>query len=80
MIGTTDFRSGLKLLIDKDPYEIVDFQPVKPAKGGSFCRTKLRNLKTGNMIDKTIRSGERFEEPPIEDRDMQFLYAQDDLF
>ena len=76
MIFTTDFRSGLRIHVEGDPYEIIEFQHVKPGKGGAFVRTKLRNLKTGNVIEKTFRAGERFEEPPIEDREMQFLYAQ----
>ena len=76
MIFTTDFRSGLRIQVEGDPYEIIEFQHVKPGKGGAFVRTKLRNLKTGNVIEKTFRAGERFEEPPIEDREMQFLYAQ----
>jgi elongation factor P len=76
MILTTDFRSGLRLEVAGEPFEIIDYQHVKPGKGGAFVRTKLRNLKTGNVIEKTFRSGERFEEPPVEDREMQFLYAQ----
>lgn len=76
MIFTTDFRSGLRIQVEGAPYEIIEFQHVKPGKGGAFVRTKLRNLKTGNVIEKTFRAGERFEEPPIEDREMQFLYAQ----
>lgn len=80
MISTTDFRSGLKLMIDSDPFEIIDYQHVKPGKGGAFVRTKLRNLKTSNVIDKTFRSGERFEAAAVEDREMQFLYAQGQEF
>lgn len=76
MISTTDFRSGLKIKVDGEPYEIIDYQHVKPGKGGAFVRTKLRNMKTGNVIDKTFRSGERFEEPPVDERTMQFLYVQ----
>ncbi|MGH7274175.1 MAG: elongation factor P [Nitrospiria bacterium] len=76
MIFTTDFRSGLRIQVEGDPYEIIEFQHVKPGKGGAFVRTRLRNLKTGNVNEKTFRAGERFEEPPIEDREMQFLYAQ----
>lgn len=76
MIFTTDFRSGLRIQVEGAPYEIIEFQHVKPGKGGAFVRTKLRNLKTENVIEKTFRAGERFEEPPIEDREMQFLYAQ----
>ena len=80
MIATTEFRSGLKIQMEGEPYEIVDFQRVKPGKGGAFVRTKLRNLKTGNVLDKTFRAGERFEAPAVEDREMQFLYAQGEEF
>lgn len=76
MISTTDFRNGLRIQIEGEPYEIIEFQHVKPGKGGAFVRTRLRNLKTGNVNEKTFRSGERFEEPPVEDQEMQFLYAQ----
>jgi elongation factor P len=76
MISTADFRNGLRIQVEGDPYEIIEFQHVKPGKGGAFVRTKLRNLKTGNVNEKTFRAGEKFEEPPIEDREMQFLYAQ----
>jgi len=76
MILTTDFRSGLRIEVAGEPFEIIDYQHVKPGKGGAFVRTKLRNLKTGNVNEKTFRSGERFEEPPVEDKEMQFLYAQ----
>ncbi len=76
MITTTDFRGGAKLELDGDPYTIVDFQHVKPGKGGAFVRTKLKNLKTGNTLERTFRSGERFEEPDLLDRAMQFLYVQ----
>ncbi len=76
MIATTDFRSGLRIQVAGEPYEIIDYQHVKPGKGGAFVRTKLRNLKTGNVNEKTFRSGEKFEESPVEDREMQFLYSQ----
>jgi elongation factor P len=75
MISTTDFRNGVRLAIDGEPYYIVEFQHVKPGKGGAFVRTKLKSYKTGNLIDRTFRSGERFEEPDLEEREMQFLYA-----
>ncbi|MFQ5587327.1 MAG: elongation factor P [Nitrospiria bacterium] len=76
MIATADFRTGAKIEIDGAPYIIVDFQHVKPGKGGAFVRTKLKNLKTNNMLDKTFRSGERFKEPDLSDVEMQFLYEQ----
>jgi len=76
MIATSDFRNGAKLEISGEPYAIVEFQHVKPGKGGAFVRTKLRNLKTGNVLDKTFRSGERFNSPDLSEQEMQFLYAQ----
>lgn len=78
MISTTDFRGGVRLLIDGEPFYIVEFQHVKPGKGGAFVRTKLKSYISGNVLDRTFRSGERFEEPDLEEREMQFLYATDD--
>jgi len=75
VISTGDFRSGARLELDGEPYYIVEFQHVKPGKGGAFVRTKLKSYKTGNVIDRTFRSGERFEEPDLQEREMQFLYA-----
>ncbi|MBI4400337.1 MAG: elongation factor P [Nitrospirae bacterium] len=80
MISTADFRNGARLEIEGEPYYIVEFQHVKPGKGGAFVRTKLKSYKTGNVIDRTFRSGERFEEPNLEERDMQFLYAAGDSY
>lgn len=76
VISTSEFRGGAKLELDGDPYEIVEFQHVKPGKGGAFVRTKLKNLKTGNQLERTFRSGEKFEEPDLLEREMQFLYFQ----
>lgn len=78
MISTTDFRGGVRLLVDGEPYYIVEFQHVKPGKGGAFVRTKLKSYLSGNVLDRTFRSGERFEEPDLEEREMQFLYATGD--
>ena len=64
MYQTSDFKKGLKILIDGDPYTIVDFQHVKPGKGNQFTRTKLRNLLTGSNLERTIKSGEKFEYIP----------------
>ncbi|WP_291318593.1 elongation factor P [Desulfonatronospira sp.] len=74
MLSTTDFRKGLKIELDNEPYEIVDFLHVKPGKGGAFVRTKLRNLLTGGMLDQTFRSGEKVGKPDLESREMQYLY------
>jgi elongation factor P len=77
MYTTTDFRKGLKIEMEGEPYLIVDFQHVKPGKGGAFVRTRLKSLKTGNVIDQTFRSGDRVEKPDLEERDMQYLYEAD---
>jgi len=62
-------------MVDGEPYYIVEFQHVKPGKGGAFVRTKLKSYISGNVLDRTFRSGERFDEPDLEEREMQFLYA-----
>lgn len=80
MVGTSDFKKGLKVLIDGEPYTIVDFQHVKPGKGNQFTRTKLKNLLTGSNLDRTFRSGEKFEEPDVEYKDMNFLYKDENGF
>jgi len=74
MYSTTDFRKGLKIEIAGEPYVIVDFQHVKPGKGGAFVRTRLKSLVTGNVIDQTFRSADRVDKPDLEEREMQFLY------
>lgn len=78
MYATSDFKNGLKILMDELPYEIVYFQHVKPGKGGAFVRTKLRNLKNNSIVEKTFRSGEKVGRPDMEDVDMEFLYSDDD--
>lgn len=78
MYSTTDFKRGLKILMDNTPYEIVEFQHFKPGKGGAMIRTKLRNLLTGRVVDNTFRSGEKVGRPDIEHCDMQYLYMEGD--
>ena len=68
-------ENGLKIEIDGEPYTIVYFQHVKPGKGGAFVRTKIKNLRNGKVVEKTFRAGEKVGEPDIEDRKMQYLYA-----
>lgn len=77
MYATSDFRNGLKILLDGTPFEIVYFQHVKPGKGGAFVRTKLRNLLGGNILEKTFRSSEKVGRPDISEVEMQFLYSDD---
>src|SRR4030042_2752813 len=74
MYSTTDFRKGLKIEINGEPFVIVDFQHVKPGKGGAFVRTRLKSLVTGNGNDMTFRSGDKVDKPDIEEKEMQFLY------
>ena len=75
MISTSEFRNGTRLKIDGAPFSIIEFQHVKPGKGGAFVRTRVKNLKTGQVLDRTFRSGEKFDEPDLDECDMQFLYA-----
>ena len=76
-VSTAEFRNGLKIEIDGEPYVIVEFQHVKPGKGGAFVRTKIKSLRTGNVIDRTYRSGEKVDLPELEEKTMQYLYAAD---
>jgi elongation factor P len=80
MFTTTDFRNGLKIEFEGGPYTIVYFQHVKPGKGGAFVRTKLKNLKTGAVLEHTFRSGDKVEKPDLEEREMQFMYREGDAF
>jgi elongation factor P len=79
LIATSDFRKGKKIEYKGEPCEIVDFQHVKMGRGGAVVRTKLKSLRTGNVLEDTFRSGEKFEAPSLEEKDMQYLYEQDDL-
>ena len=73
-MDTSDFKTGISILIDQDIYTITDFQHVKPGKGGAFVRSTLKNIKTGRTLDKTWRAGERMEQAYLERRPMQYLY------
>jgi len=76
-VSTAEFRKGLRIVFDGEPYTIVDFQHVKPGKGGAFVRTKLKHMRQGRVIDNTFRSGEKVELVDFEDKHMQFLYKDD---
>ena len=80
MYSTSEFKKGLKIELDGVPYLIVDFQHVKPGKGGAFVRTKLKSLLTGRVLDQTFRSGERVKRPDLMEREMQYLYGEGDRF
>jgi elongation factor P len=77
---TSEFRNGLKIQVEGNPYSIVYFQFVKPGKGTAFTRTKLKNLLTGAVIERTFRTGDVVDEAPVEEQPMQFLYAVGDVF
>ncbi len=74
MSSTADFRNGMTIVIDGDLYSIVEFLHVKPGKGGAFVRTKLKGMRTGRVIDRTFRAGEKVEQARIDRRKMQYLY------
>jgi elongation factor P len=80
MYSTAEFRKGLKIELDGAPYMIVEFQHVKPGKGGAFVRTKLKNLLTGRVLDQTFRSGERVKKPDLMEKEMQYLYKDGDSY
>jgi len=80
MYSTAEFKKGLKVELEGVPYTIVDFQHVKPGKGGAFVRTKLKSLLTGRVLDQTFRSGEKVKRPDLMEREMQYLYREGDSF
>ena len=73
-ISTNDLKNGITLELDNGLFTVVEFQHVKPGKGGAFVRTKLRNLRNGNLLEKTFNAGIKVEQAILEKRDMQFLY------
>src|ERR671913_1533122 len=78
MISTNQFKNGTHIEVDGTVFKILEFQHVKPGKGGAFVRTKLRRTTDGNVIDRTFRAGEKFRAVRTEARKMQFLYADGD--
>lgn len=80
MIATSDFRKGAKILFRNEPYVIVDFQHVKPGKGGAFVRTKMKNMITGLVREETFRSGEKFSAADLEYKEMIYLYDENGFF
>jgi elongation factor P len=77
-ITTNDLKNGITLELDNGLFQVVEFQHVKPGKGGAFVRTKLRNLKSGNMLERTFNAGIRVEQAILDRADMQFLYRDGD--
>ncbi|MBE3593552.1 MAG: elongation factor P [Candidatus Carbobacillus altaicus] len=80
MISTNDLRNGITLEIDGDPWQVIEFQHVKPGKGSAFVRVKLKNLRNGNVRDDTFRAGEKVNRAHVETKEMQYLYASGDEF
>jgi elongation factor P len=80
MISTSDFRNGMTLNLDDGLYNLVEFQHVKPGKGGAFVRTTLKNARTGQVLDRTFRAGEKIDRATLAKREMQFLYRDADDF
>jgi elongation factor P len=79
-ITTNDLKNGITLELDNGLFQVVEFQHVKPGKGGAFVRTKLRNVKTGNVFDRTFNAGVRVEQALVDKKDMQFLYRDGDEY
>ena len=80
MYTTSDFRRGMKIMYNDEPYEIIEFHHHKPGKGAAIVRTKLKNLMTGIISDPTFRSGDKFHRPEIEEKEGQFLYCADNIY
>ncbi len=78
MISTADFRNNMKIEYEGDLYVIVEFQHVNPGNLRAFVRTKIKNMKTGQLIERTFRSNDKFETPDVEEKQMQFLYKSGD--
>ena len=79
MATTSDFRTGLVIELDGELVSIVDYQHVKPGKGGAFLKTRLKNLKTGQLVEKTFRSGEKIDKAYLEEKKCEYLYRAGDL-
>jgi elongation factor P len=77
VISASDFRKGTKFLYQGNPHVVVDFQHVKPGKGGAFVRTKMKNMISGAIYEETFRSEEKFPTPDLEHKQMQYLYSED---
>ncbi|WP_010287847.1 elongation factor P [Kurthia massiliensis] len=75
MISVNEFKTGLTILVEGNLFRVIEFQHVKPGKGAAFVRSKLRNLRNGNVTEKTFRAGEKVEKAQIDNRKMQYLYA-----
>lgn len=80
MISVNDFKTGITVEIDGDLYQVLEFLHVKPGKGAAFVRTKIRNIRTGNVLEKTFRGGEKIKRAHIEHRHVQFTYIDGEMY
>ncbi len=80
MISAGDFRNGITIELDNNIFQIIEFQHVKPGKGAAFVRTKLKNIKSGGVVEKTFRPTEKCPQARIDRKDMQYLYSDGDLY
>ena len=80
MISAGDFRNGITIELDSNVFQIIEFQHVKPGKGAAFVRTKLKNIKSGGVIEKTFRPTEKCPQARIDRKEMQYLYSDGDMF
>ncbi|EGO64244.1 elongation factor P [Acetonema longum] len=80
MISTNDFRTGVTIEMDGDVWQVVDFQHVKPGKGAAFVRAKMKNARTGAVVERTFNAGEKLPKAHVDRREMQFLYLSDDMY
>ena len=75
-MDTSDIRKGLKMMVDDQPYVVIDFQFVKPGKGQAFTRVKIKNMATGAVLERTYKSGEKIEQADVEERQLQYIYPE----
>lgn len=80
MISTNDFRTGVTIEMDGDVWQVVDFQHVKPGKGSAFVRAKMKNARTGAVVERTFNAGEKLPKAHVDRREMQFLYFSDGMY
>src|SRR6478752_2867959 len=80
MYAVQDFRNGLKIEYEGDPYVIIEFQHVKPGKGNAFTRTKIKNLISGRTLEPTFKSGDKVGKPDVDEKEMQYLYRDGEHF
>ncbi|QGG46565.1 elongation factor P [Heliorestis convoluta] len=80
MISSNDFRTGTTIELDGDAFQVIEFQHVKPGKGAAFVRTKLKNIRTGGVVERTFRAGEKVPKAHMERRTMEYLYNDDDSY